>query len=207
MATNYFNIKGFIKWAKPYEPDEYLGAKRWIVNFYPADAVQMERLIKSGLTLKIGKDEDGEFVKLRRPVKKEIGENIVIFAPPRITGEVEVDYVDQDGNPITSYNKGDGKEIIRRGEKIPLGNLTECIINYSVYSTQKGNGHRWEGLRVTKLVEFEERVDEPESEETKVEPKKEEVKTKVTKTEGAVILAESEKKPTLAEDLNDDLPW
>lgn len=208
MATNYYNIRGFIKWAKAYEPDEYLGVKRWITNFYPADALEMEKMKSSGLSLKIGKDEDGEFVRLRRPVKKEIKDDIVVFAPPKITGLVNVSYVDQDGNPITSHNKGDGKEIHMRGEKVTLGNLTEGVINYSVYSTQKGNGHRWEGFRVTKLVEFnsEESIDPPEEEETKVEVKEEAPKkAKVTKTEGAVILSEPEK--SLAEDMNDELPW
>lgn len=210
MATNYYNIRGFIKWAKLYEPDEYLGAKRWIVNFYPKDAFQMEKLKESGLGLKISKDEDGEYVRLRRPVKKEIKDNIVIFAPPKITGLVNVDYVDQDGNPITSYNKGDGKEIHMKGEKEPLGNLTEVVVNYSVYTTAKGNGHRLEGLRVVELVKYEESVEAPVNEdemiiEPKVVEEPEAKKPKVTKAEGAILISEPEK--SLKDDMNDEIPW
>jgi hypothetical protein len=212
MATNYFNVRGYIKWAKLYEPDEYLGVKRWIVNFYPKDTEQMEKLKASGLGLKVGKDEDGEFVKLRRPCKKEIKDNIVVFAPPKISGVVEVDYVDQDGNPITSYNKGDGREIIPRGQKVDLGNMTEGIVNYSVYGTAKGNGHRLEGFKVIELVEYakldndlpEEEQEEEAAAQTEIKEKSK--GAKVTKAEG-VTLVETESKPTLAEDMNDELPW
>ena len=208
MATNYFNIRGTVKWPKVYEPDEYLGVKRWTVNFYPLNAEEKQKLIDSGISTKLQKDNEGnEFMKLRRPTTKAIKDNLVVFAPPKLTGLVNVDYVDQEGNPITSYNKGDGKEIRRRGEPVDIGNDTEVILNFSVYTTVKGNGHRFEGMKIINLVKYEgissgdEGVPEDEQDEVKEEPVK---ATKVSKKEGQILVTTE---PSIKEDMNDEIPW
>lgn len=166
MATQYYNIKGRIKWAKVYEPDEFSGAENWKVNFYPFDGGEWEKFQKTGLQNVPKEDEDGKFVTLRRPVKKLINDELVIFSPPEITGAVNVSYQDDEGNPVRSYNKSKPVKIKVVGEKEILGNGTLVVLNISVYDTAKGKGGRFESLRVLDLVGMpENKRDEPVTED------------------------------------------
>lgn len=183
--TKYTNLKGKIKWAKVYEPDIAFGAENWKVNFYPADGKEWEKFHKTGLQLKVKSDDDGDFVQLRRPTKKVIKDELVIFSPPEITGQVSVQYVNPEGLRVRQYNKGDKVEVIRTGEPVELGNGTEVIVNLSYYETAKGPGHRLESITVLDLVEFI----------------RNDVPTMVPKEEEEEVVEEHNK------DLNDKIPW
>lgn len=159
MATTYYNVKAKVKWAKVYEPDEYAGAERWMVNIYPVDGKEWEKIQKSGLQSQPKEDTDGKFITLRRPTKKLIGENLVIFTPPEITGAFEVIYVDtKTGEKVRSYNKGE-KTVERKGDPQVIGNGSTAIINFCVYDTRQGKGGRLESIKILDLVGLE---DKPE---------------------------------------------
>ena len=155
MATSWINLKGTIKWARVYEPDEAFGQKNWKLNFYPANEAEWEKFRKTGLMLKEQEDIDGKFITFRRPTTKVIKDELVVFAPPEITGEVKVTYKNSvNGERLRQYNKGDKVEIQREGEIVTIGNGTEAIVNVSYYPTLKGPGHRLESLKVISLVEY-----------------------------------------------------
>lgn len=165
MATEYFNIKGKLKYAKVYEPDSYAGAERWKTNFYPYDGKEWEKVMKSGIQTVPKEDADGKYITLRRDCKKAIKDDLVIFSPPELTGAVEVSYVDDEGNRLRSYNKGDYKgKVSRKGDPVDIGNGTVAIVNFSVYETKQGKGHRLESIRILDLVGYE-RKEEPTEEE------------------------------------------
>jgi len=191
LATNFYKLRGTLKWAKVYEPDSFMNAENYKIAFYPLDEKEWDKFKATGLELKIKDDTDGvsgKFVTFRRPTKKLIKDDLVIFTPPEITGLVNVSYEDENGNKIRSYNKADKLKIKRVGNVVELGNGTEAIVNFCVYDTVKGKGHRLESIRVLQLVEFE-REDYEQEKETVVE-------TKIEK-----------KKSTVSEDLNDDIPF
>lgn len=154
MATTYYNVKGRIKWPKLYEPDEYAGAKRYMVNFYPFDGAEWEKVQKSGIQSTVKEDEDGKYIVLRRPASKLIKDDLVIFCPPEITGAVNVHYVDKNGEKVRSYNKGE-KTVERVGDPVNLGNGTLVVVNFCVYDTRQGKGGRLENLKVLDLVVFD----------------------------------------------------
>jgi len=215
-------LKGYTKWTQVYQPDNFSGAENWKLNFYPFDDEEWKKFDSTGLELKRKKDNDvadtllsgREFVTFRRPTKKVIKEEFVIFSPPEVTGEIVVKYVDEEGEKIRQYNKGDKKSIVRvdaEGEKIegeikwenednrkyliPNGSL--ILVNFSYYDTQKGKGHRLENIRVLELSEYE---------------KKEETKSEVVETKEEV--KEEKKSPRkkeanldTKEELNDEIPW
>lgn len=170
MATKYINLTGMIKWAQVYEPDEYLGVKRWKLNFYPKDGGDWDKIQKSGLTLKIKEDDDGKYLQFRRPVEKKIGSKMVLFTPPRITGVVNVHYVDSNTREVLkSFDQGTVEGVDRVGEIVLLGNGTKAKIDVCVYDTQVGKGHRLELLQILELVEYEEKVEAPVEDEPEVQ--------------------------------------
>lgn len=206
MATKYYTLKGSIKWAKIYEPDEFSGVKRWMLNFYPADGAEWEKFQKMGTELGIKEDEDGKYVTFRRPASKVIGDNFVIFSPPEISGAVEVRYVNDEGISVRSYNKGDKVTVTRIGEQVPLGNGSVVLVNLAVYDVKvAGNvarGHRLENIKVLDLVAYEEG-----SGPGKVDPK---IVEEAKKAQAAALKEDKPKKETKGEsieDISSDEPW
>jgi hypothetical protein len=194
MATRYQSLRGMIKWAKVYEPDSFLGAENYKISFYPANEDEWTKFKATGLELQPKEDTDGvsgKYITLRRPTKKLIKDDLIVFTPPEITGEVQVSYQDENGTKVRQYNKADKLKINRVGEPIELGNGTEVVVNFSYYDTIKGKGHRLENIRVTKLVEYDRENTEASTVKEEVEVKKE------TKTE----------KKSLKEELNDEIPF
>lgn len=190
MATSYVNIKAKVKWAKLYEPDSYAGQDNYKINLYPVDDAEWEKFEKTGLGLKVKDDIDGRYFTVRRPTKKLIKDDLVIFAPPEITGKVNVKYVDENGNRVRQYNKGDKVTVTREGEPIAIGNESLVLANLSYYDTSKGKGHRLESINVLELVDFV-----PTAAPDEVEVKAEEP-----------VKIEAKKKD-LKEELSDELPW
>jgi hypothetical protein len=141
-------------------------------------------------------DEGNKFVRFRRSVRKVFpkDDEATYWNPPEITGEVNVSYVDADTKErVKTFKKSEKRNIETVGEKTPIGNDSEGIINLCVYDSGKGKGHRWESLKVTKLVEYNPDANEKPKDET---PEVEEEKKGVKK-----------KTPVLKEELNDEIPW
>ena len=192
MATKWYNIKGRVSWAQVYEPDEYSGDKRWKITFYPFDGDEWETLRKSGVQLETKEDkEGGKYVTFRRSVKRLYGDDVTFFTPPVISGAVNVSYLDKaTGKPVRSWTKGSGIEIEEKGEKTLIGNGSVIVANIAVYDTQKGKGHRLEGLKVLDLVTYER-----DAEEVPVDSPED-------VAEVAAPVAKKKK-----EELNDEIPW
>lgn len=127
MATKFIDLTGMVKWAKVRKPDDKYN--NWTVNFYPDE--RSNRVFKeSGLQIRPKHDDDGEFLVFRRPAEKLIKGEIVKFEPPKVW--------DADNKPYDGI----------------IGNGSSATIKVAVYDTVKGKGHRWEAIRVDKLVEY-----------------------------------------------------
>ncbi len=150
--TTYIKVKGKVKWAKVYEPDVFNNTERFIMNFYPADGGEWEKITKSGIQLVPVEDEDGKFIKPRRDHKRLINDEVVFFTPPEISGAVNVRY-EVDGKQVWSYHKGDKVE--RVGEKKLIGNGSTVVLDIAVFDTAKDKGHRLMSINVLDLVEYE----------------------------------------------------
>ena len=197
MTTRWITVKGIVKWAKVYEPDAFMGAENWKLDFAPSNAVERKKWDDTGIQLKFRKEDDGlEYTRLRRPVKKVFSDEVTFFAPPEITGAVSVQYQDENGERIRQYKKGD--KVNRVGEPIEIGNGSEVLVNVCYYDTVKGKGHRLESINVLNLIEFvrgEGKAPEVlDQEEHKVEA--------ISKPE-----VKKEKTKSLKEELNDEIPF
>lgn len=163
--TQYLRIPGTIKWAKVYTPDEYKGAVRWTLNFYPSDK-GWEMVKEAGIQKRPKTDkEGGTFINLQRPTTKMIKGSLVYFTPPIIydeDGEFLVKYVDENNKIIRSYNDKD-TVIKRDGEPVLIGNDSEVLVHVSVYPTAMGPGNRLDAITLVDLVHYE----KPENEENK----------------------------------------
>ncbi len=158
-GTEYLRLKGKVAWAKIYDPDEFRGAVRWTMNFYPADDVEWDKFKKAGIQKKVKEDELGKFFAATRPTNKLIKQRIVNFTPPMVynkEGQPIIFYVkegDEGQTPVRSY-EGDTK-IERVGEPILIGNGSEVEITLSVYQTSMGPGNRLEAIKLVDLITYE----------------------------------------------------
>src|SRR5690606_25986237 len=92
----------------------------------------------SGLELKVRPDEDnGEYVKLRRPVSKKTSKGLVELGPPQVLLRKGEDY-----EPYSGL----------------VGNGSDVICKVRVYDTEKGKGHELVTVAIEKLVEYAESV-------------------------------------------------
>lgn len=156
--TKYINIEGTFKWAKLYEPDDFKGDLRWKTDFYPANERELDKIKDNNLMLGIKTDAEGaKFITVRRAVKKAFpkDDEVTYFTPPEIRGVFSVQYVNPETNiKLRSYKKSEIKEVRTVGEQVMIPNGTEGVINLSVYEASSGNGHRLEGVTITKLAEY-----------------------------------------------------
>ena len=127
MATKYYYLSGTAKWAKLKKPDDKYN--NFQLPLY-LDKKSLELYKTLGLGLKVKTDDEGTFVTFKRPVSKQIRDEIVEFGPPKVF------------NADTSEFDG------------LVGNGSEVTAKISVYDTMKGPGHRLESVRVEKLVEY-----------------------------------------------------
>jgi hypothetical protein len=163
ILTEIVKLKGTIAWAKVYEPDTAFGAENYKIAFYPDSEVDWKKFNDSGIQKKVTEDDgeksgvSGKYFQLVRPSFKMIKGAIVNFTGPVIEdkdGKVIVDYVNQEGRRVYSYDNKDKAGITRRGSPILLGNGSKVEITVAVYDTFKGKGHRLETIRVLDLIEY-----------------------------------------------------
>lgn len=161
MATEIHFWKGSIEWAKVYEPDTFSGSSRWMINFFPDN---MEEVKEAGCQAEPKEDQNGDqYIRLRRDTQKLMGSNLVKFTPPRLTGEVDVKYVNKlTGEPVFNWNamEDPNLEYEQVGDRVTLGNGTKATVRVAIFDTQRGKGTRLEGLEITELVKYESEADQ-----------------------------------------------
>jgi len=159
MATKWYNIKGRLYWAQVYEPDDFMGAQRWKVSFEPFSEEEKKKFLATGIEVGAKPNADGiELYTLRRDVRKVFpkDDEATYYTPPELTGAVNISYVNAaTKQKVKTFKKSDKIEIEMVGDKVSLGNGTVGIVNLSIFDTQKGKGHRLEGIKILDLVEYE----------------------------------------------------
>jgi hypothetical protein len=164
--TQYLKFKGKVAWARLYEPDEYNGAVRWCLDFFPDDVDALKKVMHKNKGFKEG--EYGLYTQLRRPTTKLIKGRIVSFTPPIIydkSGKPIVQYVNKHtGDIIRSYDGISNEALIRQGEPVLMGNGSVVEVTLCVYATSMGNGSRLESVKLIDHIEYrpKETVSEPE---------------------------------------------
>lgn len=138
--TKAYYFRGTCKWAKVRKPDDRFG--NYTIDLY-LDDESWNKYEDSGLELKVREDEDGKFLKFRRPEKKEIKGDVVHLGPPSVvfnTGET-----DDQGRSI--YED--------RDDNVLVGNGSVVVCRVHVYETVRGLGHTLEAVAVDDLVEYD----------------------------------------------------
>ena len=113
MATEIIYIKGKAKWARLVNPDQW---SNFSIQVHPdAEGLEKIRELQSqGLKNTLKKDDDGWYVRLRRPTSKLIKGKVTSFLPPLV--------VDKDGQPL------DGKKVGRNDQRMEVGlKMTLCF--------------------------------------------------------------------------------
>jgi len=130
MATKYVSLEGIAYWVDHLvEPDEYAGNKFWRIDL-KMDKKNLELFANSGMQNKVRKVGDGQGVRFRRPVEKQMGDELVKFDPP------SVKIWDKEQEKFVEYGK-------------PVVYGSRVRVNLSVYDTSMGSiGHRLEGITV-----------------------------------------------------------
>jgi len=181
LATEYIDLTGKSYWAKlsSNKPDEYSGDKRWTLNLV-LDEDQWEVFEESGLQLKRKSGPGGDFIQLRRPVKKLFNDTVVNFTAPVIIdedGKWIRYFVDNNGDNVFSWDKNKSAEPKMVGKNMLITNGSTVTARVAVYDTMKGKGHRLESVQIIDMAPAE--MTENQEEEAKTEPT---TKTKGPKT-------------------------
>lgn len=129
MATEHILLNGTCKWAKVRKPDDKYN--NYTIDLY-MDKESFSAFELSGLQLTPKEDEDGRFVRFRRPEEKMIKGEVIHYGPPKVVNS------DNEVLPDTL-----------------IGNGSDVTVRVSVYDSTKGKGHTLEAIRVNELVEFE----------------------------------------------------
>ena len=139
MAQKQVYLQGKCKWARLQSPDQW---GNWKINLYPTKesmAIFKELNVKNH----VKRDDDGDFIALKRPTQKMIKGKVMGYSPPTV--------VDKDGNP-TDVGIGNGSDV-----------TVKCDY-YSYKSPQgdPGNAIRLTGIRIDSLVPYNPSNDYPE---------------------------------------------
>lgn len=156
--SQYYNWSGTVKWARVYEPDDFMNTLNWKVDFYPGNEDIVKDIKSTGVMgkFKTDKETGALYYTFKRPVKKMIKGEWVYFCPPVIygaDGKELVHYTNGNGEKITQYNEA-GFTPTQVGETLLIGNGSKVILNVQVYNTSFGPGNRLLGLKVIDLVEY-----------------------------------------------------
>jgi hypothetical protein len=171
--SKIYEFEGICSYAQVYEPDEYGGVKNWKINLHPDDDT-IQKIKDAGIQLKL-KDKpvvnaDGKFFTFKRPVKKQFGDDVTLFAPPEIIdeeGKKIVYYSNGDGQVVTTVSEGDG--LNRHGDPVLIGNGSKVRLNVTVYETKSfGKGCRLNSVRILDLIEYD--PDENKTDDAPFEP-------------------------------------
>lgn len=132
MSNKTLYLRGIINWAKVQAPDEKFDV--YTLDFHP-DKDSWIIFKESGLQLKIRENEkDGDFIKVRRPVTKKSGKELVEM-----------------GSPQVLLKNDDGEYEAYKGL---IGNGSKGVIKLRVYDTDRGPGHELEAVAIDELVQY-----------------------------------------------------
>lgn len=146
MALHKFVGKAY--WSKVYDPDEYLGVKKWKLDLV-VDKKTLKTIQDLGVRKKPKDHEEGTLIQFTRPVSATDTKGVTRrFAAPKI--------YDKDGNVIVDYEVNEAKtDFVRKGEPLLIGNGSEVEITVDVYDTKKaGVGQRLESIKILDLIEY-----------------------------------------------------
>jgi hypothetical protein len=131
MATKQVYLQGKAKWTRVVQPNKF---GDWSTNLYlTPESMDLFKTLKVKNVIK--KDEDGQYVVLRRPTSKMIRGKVQAFAPPTV--------VDPKGLPMTDHI-GNGSDLT-------------CEVEHYSYKTPQGDtayAIRLGKIRVDNLVPF-----------------------------------------------------
>lgn len=102
MATEFRVLKGKGKWTKVFLPDSTFGDPAWKTDLY-MDAANVEAFKALKVKNKVYRDDDGDFVHLKRDVEKTMKGQKVTFSPPIVSNK--------DGTPFTGNSIGNGSDL------------------------------------------------------------------------------------------------
>lgn len=142
MAVEFVFLKGKAKWVTHQAPDKY---GNWSLVLYldPESLEKWNQLQNSPkkVQTKLGQDEDGQFIRIRRPQQKMMRGKVVGFTPPTVLGP--------DNLPMQNVNIGNGSDV------------TVKIAWYSFNNPMgiKSYAIRLEAIRVDNLVPYEKQRD------------------------------------------------
>jgi len=133
-------LQGKCKWARLQAPDQW---GNWKLNLYPTSD-SMATFKELGVKNTVKRDDDGDYIALRRPTQRVVKGKVLGLSPPVI--------VDKEGNPIEGVGIGNGSD------------LTVKLDYYSYKSPQGDSGKaiRLAGVRVDNLVPYNPSNDYPE---------------------------------------------
>ena len=113
--TEFKTLKGKGKWVKIYLPDDNFGDPAWKLDLYisPEDLLTFKSW---GLKNRTYRDEDGDYVHLKRPVSKKWKGQEVNFTAPVV--------IDDKGNPFNQ----------------PIGNGSDLTVTLEYYGFNAKTG-------------------------------------------------------------------
>jgi len=136
--TDYVYLSGKAKWINTTVPDKF---GNWGLVLY-LDAKAKETwldLKKRGILNEISQDDDGEFVRLRRPQERK-------FKDGRVMGMSPVTVVDKAGVPLLGNAVGNGSDVTCK---------LEAYAYKPPFKKEMGYAIRLAAIRVDNLIPFE----------------------------------------------------
>ena len=128
MASEFYEFSGICKWPRLSEPDPKYNC--WSICVY-LDEASKKLFDKSGVQCEPQSDEDGVYVKFRRPAEKIIKKELVEFPKPAVI----------DKNSVVV-------------DPMVVGNGSRVRVTVRVFDTMKGKGHRLERVVIEDLVGY-----------------------------------------------------
>lgn len=155
MASSFVKISGKCKWFRPFTLETQYEVPYWSYVHYPdAESLEVLRELQAaGMKNQIKKDDDGWYVRIKRPAYIKRYVNKIELKNPL--------------KPPKILNK-DGIEI---SDTTSIGNGSDITTKLEVYehrvpnSDKKAKAIRWDSTRINNLVEFDRNADfKPEEE-------------------------------------------
>lgn len=132
MAEAFYYFKGTAYWTKIKKPDTKYEC--YSVDLFPDDE-SLGMFKDSGLQLKIHENEEGKFIRFRRPMFRKTRNGVIELGPPQTLLKGE----GNDYKPFDDY----------------IGNGSTVTIKVRVYDTDRGKGHELVVVAVDELVAYE----------------------------------------------------
>lgn len=156
MAQEFIYVQGKVKWFRNKTPDKF---DKYAHALYPANSAELDKLKNlqiaepklQGIKNTLRKDDDGYYMNINRPARKNIRGVPKAFAPPTV--------VDKDGRPFDGL-VGNGSDVTTKIEvyKHSLPGLPEG---------HKARAIRWDSTRIDNLIPYERNDNFPEDNEAR----------------------------------------